>query len=1135
VYEPVANFHGTDSFTYVANDGALGSTIATATITVHPVNDAPSAGDDTYTTDEDTALEVVAPGVLGNDHDVDGDTITTVLVDGPTHGTLTLDADGSFTYEPDADFHGADSFTYRASDGDLTSDIATVAITVDAANDAPTAADDSYDTDEDTALVVAAGDGLLVNDGDIDGDDLTAVVVDQPAHGTLTAAADGSFTYTPEADSNGTDEFTYVANDGTAGSELATVTITVHPVNDAPVAADDEAATPEDTTLTVDADHGVLANDHDIDSTTLTVALFSGVNHGSLTFNPDGSYSYTPAANFHGTDSFTYTANDGSLGSNVATVTITVDPVNDAPTAGDDSYTTDEDTALTVDVNDGVLSNDGDIDGDTLHASVATDPAHGTLTLEDDGSFSYEPEADWNGVDTFTYEASDGTDAVTATVTITVDAVNDAPQAGGDSYTTDEDTTLTVDANDGVLGNDADAEGSGLVATLVTPASHGTVTLAADGSFVYTPAANFHGIDSFGYTVNDGSVASSETTVTITVTSVNDAPTAADDTYTTAEDTALVVTAAGVLGNDGDVDGDALTAVVVDQPAHGTVVLHANGAFTYTPAANYNGADSFTYKANDGSLDSNVVTVHLTVDAMNDAPSLGTIGNQTVNETSNLTFTASGNDIDVPAQPLTYSLANGTTSCGSVTSCIVPVGATINASSGVFSWTPTAAQGPGTYRFFVQVSDGVATTAQEITVTVNDVVVSTPKLVFTTAARTTTVGTSTALITVQRQNAAGAATTSGSLAVNLTTTGPGGFRNSADTAAITSVTIPSGSSTVSFRYRSTSSGTPTITAAKAGYASASQVVTIGKPKLVFTTAARSAFAGTPTGTITVQRQSFTGSATTSGALKVNLTTTGPGVFRNTADSATITSITIANGASSASFRYRSPSAGTPTMTATASGYTAGSQSVTIKPQPPKLVITTAARTAARNVSTSTITVQRQTNAGAAQTSGALVVDLTTSGPGGFRNSGDTAAITSVTIPNGSSSVSFRYRSSTVGKPTITVSASGYVSASQTVTIDTAPTFSGLSSSYSMRRNTTRTVSFQVNDVDTGGSNVTLSASSSNTKVLANSGITFPDNSSVTRSIRFAPKANATGTTTITITATDGILKTTLTFTLVVTK
>jgi VCBS repeat-containing protein len=268
--------------------------------------------------------------VLGNDSDPDGDNLSAVLVSGPTHGSLTLNPDGSFTYTPAANYNGTDSLTYRAGDGTLTSNPATVTITVTDSNDAPTAVDDAYSSAEDMALTVGAP-GVLANDSDPDGNPLSTVAGSGPSHGSLTLNPNGSFTYTPAANYNGSDSFSYRASDGTATSSLATVTITVSAVNDAPTAAADSYGTAEDTALTVAAP-GVLGNDSDPDGNPLSAVVGSGPSHGTLTLNGNGSFTYTPVANYSGSDSFTYRAGDGTLTSGLATATITVTAVNDAPT-----------------------------------------------------------------------------------------------------------------------------------------------------------------------------------------------------------------------------------------------------------------------------------------------------------------------------------------------------------------------------------------------------------------------------------------------------------------------------------------------------------------------------------------------------------------------------------------------------------------------------------------------------------------------------------------------------------------------------------------------------------------------------------------------------------------------------------
>jgi VCBS repeat-containing protein len=614
-------------------------------------NDPPMAVDDSYSINEDTLLSVAAPGVLSNDTDADGDTLTAVLNDSTSNGSLTLNADGSFIYNPNANFNGGDSFTYHANDSTADSNVVTVSITVNPVNDPPVAVDDSATTSESSPVMIS----VLTNDNDPDGDTLAVSSSTQGSNGTVVINADNTITYTPSAGFNGSDAFTYTASDGMATSNNAMVTITVNPVNDAPVAVGDAYTTDEDTVLTVPAP-GALGNDTDADGDPLTAALDTAPANGSLTLNADGSFSYTPDANFHGGDSFTYHANDGTTNSNVATVSITVNTINDSPMAVDDAYTTSEDTPLNI-ATPGVLDNDSDVDGDTLSAVLDTGPANGTLTLTADGSFTYTPNANFDGSDSFSYHASDGIgDSNSATVTITVNPINDAPVATVDTNSTDEDTLLTV-AAPGVLGNDSDVDGDPLTAVLDTGPTHGTLTLNANGSFTYMPNADFNGPDGFSYHANDGAADSNVASVTITVNAGNDAPVAVDDTYTTDEDTPLNVSAQGVLGNDSDIDSDSLTAVLDTSPTNGNLTFNSDGSFTYTPNENFNGADSFTYHASDGTANSNLALVTITINPVNDAPvvTITTPTNgATFNQGESINF--SGNAIDVEEGELTANL-----------------------------------------------------------------------------------------------------------------------------------------------------------------------------------------------------------------------------------------------------------------------------------------------------------------------------------------------------------------------------------------------------------------------------------------------------------------------------------------------
>jgi hypothetical protein len=376
-----------------------------------PANHPPAATGDNYSGTQDTTLTISAPGVLANDTDADGDPLSAMLASAPAHGAVTFVANGSFTYTPVTGYFGPDSFTYTASDGKDASAPATITLTIAANGRAPITAGDSYVTNEDTALVIAAP-GVLGNDLDPLGRALTAVLVRAPLHGTLTKfAANGSFRYKPDANYNGTDTFAYRAAAGVDQSIDTTVTMTVNAVNDAPAAAADIYRNDEGHTLDVAAP-GVLANDTDVDGSSLTAVLVTKPVHGKLTFRADGSFTYVPNSTWDGSDSFTYKASDGVKKSAVATVTITGLASNRGFVAQPDSYTTAPGVSLVV-AAPGVLVNDIDPDGESLTAVLGTPPAHGTLTLNADGSFEYVPAPGFSGVDTFIYRAMDELEALT--------------------------------------------------------------------------------------------------------------------------------------------------------------------------------------------------------------------------------------------------------------------------------------------------------------------------------------------------------------------------------------------------------------------------------------------------------------------------------------------------------------------------------------------------------------------------------------------------------------------------------------------------------------------------------------------------------------------------------------------------
>jgi gliding motility-associated-like protein len=419
--------------------------------------------------------------------------------------------------------------------------------------------------------------------------------------------------------------------------DTVTVNFTVNAVNDAPVGVADAYITDEDVAVL----GNVLANDTDVEGDALTASLVTAPVNGNVVLNTDGSFTYTPNANFYGLDSLQYRVCDNGVPSLCDTVTVnfTVNAVNDAPVGVADAYVTDEDVAVLGNV----LTNDTDVEGDALTASLVTAPVNGNVVLNTDGSFTYTPNVNFYGFDSLHYQVCDnGVPSLcdTVTVTFTVNAVNDAPVGVGDAYITDEDVAVLGN----VLTNDTDVEGDALTVSLITAPVNGNVVLNADGSFTYTPNANFYGFDSLHYRVCDNGVPSmcDTATVVFTVNAVNDAPTAGSTplNVSTPEDTPYN---GAVIGY--DADGDALTYGPGTQPTHGNLIVNPDGTYIYTPDPNYNGQDTYTIIITDAHGASTTVTITIDVNAVNDAP---TSTNQTFTTPQNtvLNGTITANDLD---------------------------------------------------------------------------------------------------------------------------------------------------------------------------------------------------------------------------------------------------------------------------------------------------------------------------------------------------------------------------------------------------------------------------------------------------------------------------------------------------------
>jgi VCBS repeat-containing protein len=642
-YQPGANYcnspPGTslDTFTYTLNRGST----ATVTMTVTCVEDNPTAVNDAATVLEDSGGTAI--DVLANDTDPDGGPKAIVAKTDPANGTVVVTGAGSgLTYQPNANYCNnppgtPDKFTYTLNGGST----ATVSVTVTCVDDAPVAVNDTATVNEDAGATAI---DVFANDTDIDGGPKTITATTSATHGTVAITGGGTgLTYSPDPDycnsppGTSLDSFTYTLN----GGSTATVTVTVTCVDDAPVAVDDTATLTEDAGATA---IDVLANDTDVDGGPKTITAKTDGSNGTVVITGGGSgLTYQPAANFCGSDSFTYTLNGGST----ATVDVTVTCVDDPPTAVNDAGTIDEDAGATaVDV----LANDTDPDGGLMSITAKTDGTNGTVVITGGGSgLTYTPAANFCGSDTFTYTLNGGS---SATVAMTVTCVNDAPSfskgpnqsnvanqnADGSAraYTVDPWATAISPGPANESGQTVD-----FVIDSVTPSNLFTVqpAVSASGALTFTtdPARTgtativLHLHDNGG-TLNGG--VDSSATQSFTIQTVNPPPVAVNDSYTATGNVGINVndTAEGVLqrGTDDTLFGATITncgstsaastavsggSCTTASASGGSAVLSANGTFTYDPAAGFTGSDHFFYKlTNSGG--SSVGDVSITVGGM---------------------------------------------------------------------------------------------------------------------------------------------------------------------------------------------------------------------------------------------------------------------------------------------------------------------------------------------------------------------------------------------------------------------------------------------------------------------------------------------------------------------------------------
>ena len=647
--------------------------ILTASISSAADNVPPNAVNDSYSIQTNLILNISAPGILKNDTDSDNDTITCILKETPTHGTLILNADGSLTYTPEKDFIGNDFFTYTCSDGIAESNIATVSLLVNPSpNTPPIAIDDIYSMVQNISITVPEP-GILENDLDEEGKTLTVEKITDPLYGSLELNSNGSFSYTPKINFVGLDSFTYKAFDGELYSESATVTIKVLSPETAPKAENDLYTATSGILLKLKAP-GILENDQVMSGKTLTATLETNPLHGSCSIEADGSLKYTSETEYTGKDFFKYTVSDGKITSSPGYVIINVTPPLPAKiTTTEDSYVVQKNKSFVLSA-PGLIQNDPLPENwpiEQITVKLKTEPEHGSVSIQKNGAFLYVPNKDYAGLDSFYYRVilTKGSSIVKSQetkVSLKITTYTDTipPFPVNDQYQTEINNSLDVPVEAGLLANDTFIDGN-ISVTLGETTTRGTLQLNPDGSFSYSPPNGELQNDSFTYFISYGENQTVPARVDIIINpsgNFNSAPEAIDDLYSTAPGNTLQIPAPGVLFNDYDKDNDQLYPYLEKSPMHGTVTIDENGGFTYEPNKYFTGKDEFTYSLTDKSLNSEnngKVTITVSNESAANNPPVAVNDFYEINEDLILNMGTKGplkNDTDQDGNLLTMTL-----------------------------------------------------------------------------------------------------------------------------------------------------------------------------------------------------------------------------------------------------------------------------------------------------------------------------------------------------------------------------------------------------------------------------------------------------------------------------------------------
>ncbi|EMF7445158.1 tandem-95 repeat protein [Vibrio parahaemolyticus] len=683
------------SFTFDIIDDEDLVVSGSANLDILPINDAPNAKNDVITTEEDTAVTI---DVLVNDSDVEGDVLSIQSASVPSEQGSVDIVDGKLVFMPAENFNGEATITYIVTDGDLT-DEAKVTVTVTPVNDSPVAVDDTVSTQEDTVVTI----DVLTNDTDVDGDKLSIESASVPKEQGTVEVVDGKLVFTPAENFNGDAEITYTVTDGELTDE-AKVTVTVNPVNDAPIIKVDAVESITEDAVNTDTVVATLTvRDTDTPEDLLTVSLENNSN-GYFVLVGDEVKLTQAGVNAVNNDelnlkglTISASVSDGVNPTASDSDSLIVNRVNDAPVAKDDIATTQEDTAVTIDV----LPNDSDVNGDKLSIQSASVPeAQGKVEIVD-GKLVFTPAENFHGDAEITYTLTDGALTDQATVNVTVNAVNDTPVVESnlaDQTLAEDFTPYTIDLN--TAFSDVDNVDGEL--TFSVSGNSNVLVSIENGIATISPTADWNGSETLTFTATDPSGESISATVNFTVAPVADI---VADKATVVEDTPTIIK---VLGNDTFEGGDQVVSLDTNNgPANGTVSVNPDGSVTYTPNDNYHGTDSFTYIVTSGGV-SESTTVNVDVTPVNDAP-VAKDDIATTQEDTAVTIDALPNDTDADGDKLSIESASVPKEQG-----------TVEVVDGKLVFTP-AENFNGDAEITYTVTDGELTDEAKVAVTVNPV------------------------------------------------------------------------------------------------------------------------------------------------------------------------------------------------------------------------------------------------------------------------------------------------------------------------------------------------------------------------------------------------------------------------------